>query len=85
MKLYWQQLQGDAPPQSTEGPTVSQGNMGPDALRQLSPSDDREAQSPVQNELAVILANTVAPARGPLLIATGPGTADLRRHRTPPP
>ena len=41
MKLYWQQLQGDAPPQSTVGPAVSQGNMGPDALRQLSPSDDR--------------------------------------------
>ena len=41
--------------------------------------------SPVQIELAVILADTVAPTRGPLLIATGPGTADLRRHRTPPP
>ena len=43
MKLYWQQLQGDAPPQSTAGCAVSQGNMGPDALRPLSPSDDREA------------------------------------------
>ena len=43
MKLYWQQLQGDAPPQSTAGSAVSQGNMGPDALRPLSPSDDREA------------------------------------------
>ena len=43
MKLYWQQLQGDAPPQSTAGSAVSQGNMGPYALRPLSPSDDREA------------------------------------------
>ena len=43
MKLYWQQLQGDAPPQSTAGSAVSQGNMGPDALRPLGPSDDREA------------------------------------------
>ena len=85
IKLYWQQLQGDAPPQSTEGPAVSQGNMGPDALRQLSPSAHGLSISPVQNELAVILADTVAPARGPLLIATGPGTADLLRHRTPPP
>ena len=43
MKNYWQQLIGDAPPQSTVGPAVSHENMGPDALRQLSPSDDREA------------------------------------------
>ena len=43
MKIYWQQLIGDASPQSTEGPAVSQANMGPDALRQLSPADDREA------------------------------------------
>ena len=42
-RLYWKQLQGDAPPQSTVGPAVPQGNMGPDALRQLSPSGDREA------------------------------------------
>ena len=43
LRLYWKQLQGDAPPQSTVGSTVPQGNMGPDALRQLSPSGDREA------------------------------------------
>ena len=43
MKNYWQQLIGDAPPQSTVGPAVSHENMGPDALWQLSPSDDREA------------------------------------------
>ena len=43
MRLYWRQLQGDAPPQSTVGPAVPQGNMGPDTLRQLSPSGDREA------------------------------------------
>ena len=43
MRLYWKQLQGDAPPQSTVGSAVSQGNMGPDALRQLSSSGDREA------------------------------------------
>ena len=43
MRLYWKQLQGDAPPQSTADPAVPQGNMGPDALRQLSPSGDREA------------------------------------------
>ena len=43
MRLYWQQLQGDAPPQSTVGPAVPQGNMGSDTLRQLSPSGDREA------------------------------------------
>ena len=43
MRLYWRQLQGDAPPQSTVGPAVPQGNMGSDALRQLSPSGDREA------------------------------------------
>ena len=43
MSLYWKQLQGDAPPQSTVGPAVPQGNMGSDALWQLSPSGDREA------------------------------------------
>ena len=43
MKSYWQKLIGDAPPQSTVGPAVSHENIGPDALRQLSPSDDREA------------------------------------------
>ena len=43
MRLYWRQLQGDAPPQSTVSPAVPQGNMGSDALRQLSPSGDREA------------------------------------------
>ena len=43
MRLYWKQLQGDAPPQSTVGSAVPQGNMGPDTLRQLSPSGDREA------------------------------------------
>ena len=43
MRLYWRQLQGDAPPQSTVSPAVPQGNMGYDALRQLSPSGDREA------------------------------------------
>ena len=43
MQLYWRQLQGDAPPQSTVSPTVTQGNVGSDALRQLSPSGDREA------------------------------------------
>ena len=39
--------------------------------------------SPVQNEQAVTLATTAAPARGLLLIALGQGTADLRRHRAP--
>ena len=43
MKSYWQKLIGEAPPQSTVGPAVSHENMGPNALRQLSPSDDREA------------------------------------------
>ena len=43
MKNCWKQFVGDAPPQSTVGPAVSHENMGPDALRQLSPSDDREA------------------------------------------
>ena len=43
MKNYWQQLIGEAPPQWTVGPAVSHENMGPDALRQLSPSDNREA------------------------------------------
>ena len=43
MQLYWRQLQGDAPPQSTVSPAVTQGNVGSDALRQLSPSGDREA------------------------------------------
>ena len=41
--------------------------------------------SPVQNEQAVTLATTAAPARGLLLIAFGQGTADLRCHRTPLP
>ena len=36
MKNYWQQLIGDAPPQSTVGPAVSHENMGPDALREAS-------------------------------------------------
>ena len=43
MKNYWKQLIGDAPPQSTVGPAFTHENMGPDALRQLSPSDDLEA------------------------------------------
>ena len=43
MKAFWQQLVGDAPPQQTVGPAVPSANMGPDSLRQLSPSDDREA------------------------------------------
>ena len=43
MRNCWKQFVGDAPPQSTVGPSVSHENMGPDALRQLSPSDDREA------------------------------------------
>ena len=34
---------GDAPPQPTVGPAVPFANMGPDSLRQLSPSVDREA------------------------------------------
>ena len=43
MKSSWAQFLGDAPPQLTVGPSVPVANMGPDALRQLSPSDDREA------------------------------------------
>ena len=42
MKSTWEQFVGDAPPQPTVGPSVPAANMGPDALRQLSPSDDRE-------------------------------------------
>ena len=34
---------GDAPPQPTVGPAVPFANMGPNSLRQLSPSVDREA------------------------------------------
>ena len=43
MRNCWKQFVGDAPPQSTVGPSVTHENMGPDPLRQLSPSDDREA------------------------------------------
>ena len=43
MKTCWNQFLGDAPPQPTMGPAVRSANMGPDSLRQLSPSDDREA------------------------------------------
>ena len=43
MKTSWDQFVGDASPQPTVGPAVPSANMGPDALRQLSPSDDREA------------------------------------------
>ena len=43
MRNCWKQFVGDAPPQSTVGPSVTHENMGPDALRQLSPSDYREA------------------------------------------
>ena len=43
MRSCWKQFVGEAPPQSTVGPSVSHENMGPDALRQLSPSDDWEA------------------------------------------
>ena len=43
MRAFWQQFVGDAPPQPTVGPSVAPENMGPDSLRQLSPSDDREA------------------------------------------
>ena len=43
MRNCWKQFVGDAPPQSTVGPSVTHENMGPDALQQLSPSEDREA------------------------------------------
>ena len=43
MRAFWQQFVGDAPPQPTVGPSVPPADMGPDSLRQLSPSDDREA------------------------------------------
>ena len=43
MRACWKQFVGDAPPQPTVGPSVTLENMGPDPLRQLSPSDDREA------------------------------------------
>ena len=43
MKSSWEQFVGDAPPQPTVGPSVPAANMGPDGLRQLSPSDDRKA------------------------------------------
>ena len=43
IKSCWTQFLGEAPPQPTVGPSVPVVNMGPDALRQLSPSDDREA------------------------------------------
>ena len=43
MRNCWKQLVGDAPPQSTVGPSVTHENMDPDALPQLSPSDDQEA------------------------------------------
>ena len=43
MRACWKQFIGDAPPQPTVGPSVTLENMGPDPLRQLSPSDDREA------------------------------------------
>ena len=43
MKACWQQSVGDAPSQQTVGPAVPSANMGPDSLRQLRPSDDREA------------------------------------------
>ena len=39
IKSSWAQFLGDAP-QPTLGPSVPVANMGPDALRQLSPSDD---------------------------------------------
>ena len=43
IRACWKQFVGDAPPQPTVGPAVTLENMGPDPLRQLSPSDDREA------------------------------------------
>ena len=43
MKTCWNQFVGDAPPQPTVGPAVPSANMGPDSVRQLSPSDDQEA------------------------------------------
>ena len=43
MRAWWKQFVGDAPPQPTVGPAVTLENMGRDLLRQLSPSDDREA------------------------------------------
>ena len=43
VKTCWNQFVGDAPPQPTVGPAVPSANMGPDSLRQLSPSDNREA------------------------------------------
>ena len=43
MRNCWKQFVGDAPPQPTVGRSVTLENMGPDPLRQLSPSDDRKA------------------------------------------
>ena len=43
MKSFWTQFVSDIPPQQTVGPAVPPVNMGSDSLRQLSPSDDREA------------------------------------------
>ena len=42
MQDKWQVLMGDDPPQPTAGSSIQQ-NMGPNGLRQLSPSDDRVA------------------------------------------
>ena len=87
MKLYWQQLQGDAPPQSTEGPAVSQGNMDPDTLRQLSPSDDREA-SRAQHKSGPKRAGSDSRRHSSSRERSSVDryrTRDRRRHRTPPP
>ena len=53
MQAIMQVMMGYAPPQPTAGPSVPQ-NTGPDALRQLSPSDGRETSwAPVQSQQMV--------------------------------
>ena len=78
MRNCWKQFVGDAPPQSTVGPSVSHENMGPDALRQLT-IERRHGLSirPVQSELAVTHVVTVDPARSPLRITLGQGSDGL--------
>ena len=86
MRLYWKQLQGDAPPQSTVGPAVPQGNMGPDALVPLA-TERRHGLSisPVQNEQAASLADAAVHARDHLVTVLDEGTVVPGRLRTPLP
>ena len=89
MRLYWRQLQGDAPPQSTWVPLFPRGTWAPTHCGSWVPLATERRHglsiSPVQNEQAAPLADEAVPARGPPVTAPDEGTVALGCLRTPLP